>query len=67
MKFRANLKRQLQLIQMNTRPPQLNTVPTVAPQNLTTMPTYERQNIDLSSVTNEDGWVLVSSQNESDA
>lgn len=52
---------------MNTRPPQLNTVPTVAPQNLTTVPTYERQNIDLSSVTNEDGWVLVSSQNESDA
>lgn len=52
---------------MNTRPPQPNTVPMAAPQNLTTQPTYDRQNSDSSTVANEDGWVLVPSQNESDA
>lgn len=67
LKFRANLKRQLQLIRMNSRPSQPNTVPTAAPQNLTTHPSYDRQNSDSSTVTNDDGWVLVPSQNESDA
>lgn len=53
---------------MNTRPPQPNTLTTAAaPQNLTTPPTYDRQNSDSSTVANEDGWVLVPSQNESDA
>lgn len=67
LKFRANLKRQLQLIRMNTRPPQPNTVPTATPQNLTTPPTYDRQNSNSSTIGNEDEWVLVPSQNESDA
>lgn len=56
---------------MNTRPPpppppSANNVPTTA-ANLTVTPQYNRQNSDSSVTANEDGWVMVSSQNESEA
>lgn len=65
LKFQANLKRQLELIRMNTRPPPNNVPTTAATQTAT--PQYNRQNSDTSVTANEDGWVLVPSQTESDA
>lgn len=73
LKFQANLKRQLELIRMNTRPPP-NNVPVPMPVPVTPvapapsappMP-YNRQNSNSSVTANEDGWVLVPSQAESD-
>lgn len=71
LKFQANLKRQLELIRMNTRPPpppppSANNVPTTA-AHLTFTSQYNRQNSGSSVTANEDGWVMVSSQNESEA
>lgn len=62
MKFQANLKRQLQLIRMNSRP-QSN-----SNQNTSTQlepPQFNRQHSN-ASLTNEEGWVFVPSQNETD-
>lgn len=61
LKFQANLKRQLELIRMNTRPP-----PAPSASTQSQMP-FNRQNSNTSNAANEDGWVLVPSQNESDA
>lgn len=66
LKFQANLKRQLELIRMNTRPPPVNV--SMPPASSTQpQPPYNRQNSNTSNVANDDGWVLVPSQNESDA
>lgn len=70
LKFQANLKRQLELIRMNTRPPP-NNVPVPVPVSVTPAPSappmpYNRQNSNSSVTANEDGWVLVPSQAESD-
>lgn len=57
---------------MNTRPPppppptSANNMPTTA-AHLTVTPQYNRQNSGSSVTANEDGWVMVSSQNESEA
>ncbi|XP_031629382.1 mitogen-activated protein kinase kinase kinase 7 isoform X2 [Contarinia nasturtii] len=63
MQFQANLKRQLELIRLNTRP----NVTVAAPTPSTTPRTpFNRQNSNTS--TNEDGWILVQKPpNESDA
>lgn len=66
LKFQANLKRQLELIRMNTRPPPVN-VSVPPPASTQPQPSYNRQNSNTSNAANEDGWVLVPSQNESDA
>lgn len=67
MKFQANLKRQLELIRMNTRPPPVS-VSVAPPVSTQSQMPFNRQNSNTSTTTaNEDGWVLVSSQNESDA
>lgn len=95
LKFQANLKRQLELIRMNSRPPMpppampaptINLQPPPPPPAGTSMPMsmsspgsmtmttpspsappYDRQNSNSSTSGNDDGWVLVPSQTESDA
>lgn len=86
LKFQANLKRQLELIRMNSRPPPpppaannmqppppsganmpmpMSAVPVSMP--IPSAPPYDRQNSNSSTSGNDDGWVLVPSQAESDA
>lgn len=87
LKFQANLKRQLELIRMNSRPPMPpSTTPTInlqppppsgsnMPMSMSSpgsmpipsAPPYDRQNSNSSTSGNDDGWVMVSSHNESDA
>lgn len=82
LKFQANLKRQLELIRLNTRPPHStpnNLPPPPVPSTssgptvsmpMPTAPPYDRQNSNSSTTANDDGWVLVPStisQTESDA
>lgn len=81
LKFQANLKRQLELIRMNSMPRPSphhpnNVPPTTIPMSAASIPMpmpsapqmpYNRQNSNSSIAANEDGWVLVPSQTESDA
>lgn len=87
LKFQANLKRQLELIRMNSRPPMPppSSTPTINLQPspggpppgtgmpmprtmpIPSAPPYDRQNSNSSTSGNDDGWVLVPSQTESDA
>lgn len=66
LKFQANLKRQLELIRMNTRPPPVP-VSVASPVSTPSQMPFNRQNSNTNTAANEDGWVLVPSQNESDA
>lgn len=90
LKFQANLKRQLELIRMNSRPPPPPPTNNLQPQPspgtnmpmsmpvpasmpmtmnmpIPSAPPYDRQNSNSSTSGNDDGWVLVPSQAESDA